>query len=523
MIKKILPAVVLSLSLISCQMGLASGAKSDDASARAARNASAGGEESGLYEQIIKADDNRIVNNPDMGFYRSYTVKVSKEGITDTDKIINDLKSFDNDLTLESNYRYAENLRINLIQLIVDVSSFTDTINESQLSGLNTIFDYFRESGKSAIVRFKYNPFSKMIAEYKFHDADPIFYETIRLQIETVCNVLKPNADAITAIECDMPWPWNDRPFIVTAIIDDYCNSLRGTNLPLLVRYPDYIYRCISQEKSTDVEKWYRTRLLYLSYVSYKPEAKDDYYRLGIFNDDYLEGESDYGTYKMGTYNGGYFVKEGEYRSKEVNFLIPFTNHTPFGGRLRGTYNIDSDTVKEEMYKTHLSYLSIEQNTEALSKLYNLKYNDSETVLGHVAQHMGYRYEVQKSFLQYPKDVSNMSILLVYQNNGFANLPYHRNKTVSILLRNKESGEVVSYNDIKDFASAECADSESVYPEEELVSYKLPYLDLQNGSYEVFIRIADKGTGNYPVEFANADMWDASLQANKIGEFEKKL
>ncbi|MBP5520721.1 MAG: DUF4832 domain-containing protein [Treponema sp.] len=523
MIKKILPAVVLSLSLISCQMGLVNESNSDEISARAVSRVSDKGEEGTLYDQKIKADDNRIINNPDMGFYRSYTIKVPSDGVLNTDKIISDLKRFDNDVTFESNYRYAENLKINLIQLVVDISAFTDSFEESKLSFLNEVFDYLRQSEKSAIVRFKYNPFYKLIGSYKFHDADPVFYDIMRSQIDVICKTLKPNTDVITAIECDMFGGWTEMPYIVTAIINDYCAGLRGTSVPLLVRYPDYIYRCISNEKSTDLEKWYRTRLLYLSYTSYKPDEKDDYYRLGIFNDDYLEGISDYGTYKMGSYNGYRYLNEGEYRDKEVNFLIPFTNHTPFGGKLRGTYNIESNTISEEMYKTHLSYLDIENRTEPLTKIYNQKYNEEETVFEHIAKNMGYRYEVQKCFLQYPDDVSKMSVLIVYQNNGFANLPYHRTKAVTFLIRNKETGEIVSSGEIRDFISAESAESDSVYPEEELESYTISKLDLPKGSYEVFMRVADKGTENYPIEFANADMWDASLKANKIGEFEKKL
>ena len=153
MIKKFLPAIVLSLSLISCQMDLINESKSDESSARAV---SAKDEAGTLYEQKIKADDNRIINNPDMGFYRSYTIKVAKDGLPDTDAIISDLKNFDNDLTFESNYRYAENLKINLIQLVVDISAFKDdTFDESKLYFLNEVFDYLRQSGKSAIVRFK--------------------------------------------------------------------------------------------------------------------------------------------------------------------------------------------------------------------------------------------------------------------------------------------------------------------------------------------------------------------------------
>ena len=520
MIKKFLPAIVLSLSLISCQMDLINESKSDESSARAV---SAKDEAGTLYEQKIKADDNRIINNPDMGFYRSYTIKVAKDGLPDTDAIISDLKNFDNDLTFESNYRYAENLKINLIQLVVDISAFKDdTFDESKLYFLNEVFDYLRQSGKSAIVRFKYNPFYKMIGDYKFHDADPVFYDIIRSQIEAICKTLKQNTDVITAIECDMAGGWTEMPYIVTSVINDYCTSLKGTAVPLLVRYPDYIYRCISNDKSTDVEKWFRTRLLYLTKSPYTPFEKDNYYRLGIFNDDYLEGISDYGTYKMGTYDGYRSLNEGEYRDKEVNFLIPFTNHTPFGGKLRGTYNIESNSIKEEMYKTHLSYLDIENRVEPLTKIYNQKYNDKETVFEHVAKKMGYRYEIQKCFLQYPDDVSKMSVLIAYQNNGFANLPYHRNKAVSFLIKHKQTGIVVSTGEVKGFVKANSAESDSAYPEEKMESYQIPKLALPSGTFEVFMRVADKGTGNYPIEFANADMWDSSLKANKVGEFEKK-
>lgn len=512
-------------------MGLLNETKSDDISARFANFMTKDEEELALHEQEIKADDNRIINNPDMGFYRSYTVKVTTNGISNMDEIIKDLKNIDNDSSFKTNFNYAKELKFSQIQLVVDISDFSGwrniakdvNLDERILSGLKDIFELLNENGKTVITRFDFNTAGAMTGDWIFHDAEIQFYEKTSSMIKAICNVLKPYSNVITAIECDIPSTWDDKPFMSTYVINNFCNELKDTDLPLLVRTPDFIYRCITQNTTKDIKQWYAQRYTLLNNTSYSPDKKGVYYRLGIFNDDYLKDISDNGTFKMGSYNGERLITEGEFREKEINFLIPFTNHTPYGGQIKGFFHIDSDAISQEMFKTHLSYLSIQDDSDILSQLAEQEYNNTDSVLSHIAKHMGYRFEIQKCFLQHPEDFSSLHILLVYQNNGFANIPYHRTKTVTILLRNKENNEVISTGEIKKFVNAESANSGTEYPEEELASYKASNLNLPNGTYEVFIKIADKTTGNYPIEFANEGIWDESLQANKVGEFEKNL
>ena len=125
---------------------------------------------------------------------------------------------------------------------------------------------------------------------------------------------------------------------------------------------------------------------------------------------------------------------------------------------------------------------------------------------------MGYRYIIKSSSFDYYDDGKLLGINLKFQNDGFANLPYHRKKTVRLYFI--QNGSEITGNE--SYISSEG----DLFTGQESMSVKADVSSLSNGKYDVYAKFCDSETGKYAVRFAN-DGWNETLKANKIGSYEK--
>lgn len=463
---------------------------------------------------IKKSDDldcGKIIYNPDMGFYCGEEICVTANGISNLSDIERHAKRKASKIGKDDTYNTE--YTFDLVHIEFDISAFSGRVNGKEdleltskaLNDIKTVLGYYRTYEKNVIVRFAYDPSyegHKIEGTDEYVEIEPLEWSTVISHVNALCPILKDYADVITAVECGMLGPWGEmhgtiyaegekdgklRGYIVE-LMKTFMTGLKGTDLPLLVRQPRFIY-CYLTDNTT-----YDGRHIPDTVV---PQYGQDIYRLGLYNDGYLDDESDSGTFK---------TKDG--RAAEIAFLEPFTNHTPYGGEMIGNYGFENGFTEFE--NVHLSFLHISWNKKFFEELEGISYGD-ENKFKYVLKHMGYRYVLTSSSFDYYDDDKTLGINLSFKNNGFANLPYHRRKSVKLYFvpaGTEPTGQ-------EKYIST----SGDLFTGQNKISVRADVSSINKGSYDVYARICDND-GKFPIELAN-DIWNSKLRANKIGTFEK--
>lgn len=465
------------------------------------------------YNQDISSSSARVIYNPDMGFYSAETINVQEDGSVNKTSV--EKASF-----LDEKASYNSDATFNLIHLKIDISQCKN-LTHLDLSGIDTLLSNLEKAEQTAVIRFAYDK------NYKGNKSgvEPDDFSTILNHIEDICALLKKHTKVLTALECGMLGPWGEmhttsfaedpmpvedfkstlkgispnlNPSIkasekkiekgyIVLTMEKFLSCLDGTELPFLVRQPNFIYNYLKRCENLDFDGENVPS-------SYTPNAKT--YKLGIYNDGYLGSDGDSGTFRID-------------REKEISFLEPFTNHTPYGGELIGDYSLS--VSDEQLKNVHLSFLNIGWNNDVLKNLDKKTANYTETlsIFKYILNHMGYRYVATNSTIEQTSN-SSVKIKLSLKNEGFAELPYHRTKNLKVYFVKKE--QKASEN------NAVCVNASGTFSGGMTLietSCKLPS-GLENSDYEVFLKICD-ADGKYAVCLANENMWNESLRANKIG------
>ena len=187
----------------------------------------------------------------------------------------------------------------------------------------------------------------------------------------------------------------------------------------------------------------------------------------------------------------------------------------PYGGEVINPKSRlhDVDKCLPEMKELHLSYLNLRWNEKVISKWKNSKYtklcgNDEsyygETAFTYIQNHLGYRFVLESSELEYPKDYATMKIKLQIKNVGFGNLNKSK-KTTIILSDAKGRVTQIPVGNWK---------GKNIYK----IYLNLKKYDLKKGKYQIYLKV-DNGCGKFVVRFANKKLWNKKLEATKIGEF----
>lgn len=429
-----------------------------------------------IHKQNLDYTESKaVINNPDQGFYEPLYVTMTPKGVVyDTDTSIDEFQ---------------------LYHLRIDISAFSKKVNGKEdipftdvaLKQLDALLSTLNKKEKNAIIRFAYAP--------EFGDAKDMepSKDMILTHVRQASKIFDKYQDTITAIEVGMIGPWGEMhssaiasdKSLNNALINAYLTETK--NFPILVRTPDRIYKYLNIKIS--------------QIGSYKIKANSKAYRLGIFNDGYLGSETDTGTYTN--------------RKKEVKWLAKQTAHLPYGGEVINPKSRlhDVDKCLPEMKELHLSYLNLRWNDKVISKWKKSKYTKlcgkdklyyGESAFTYIQNHLGYRFVLESSELEYPKDFSTMKIHLKIKNVGFGNL--NRNKSATIILSDAKGRvtqiPVGKWNGKRSYN----------------INLNLKKYNLKKGKYQMYLKV-DNGSGKYVVRFANKKLWNKKLKATKIGEF----
>ena len=351
--------------------------------------------------------------------------------------------------------------------------------------------NYLKQQNKSAIIRFAYDPgFSGKANKEAGLD---IIIE----HIGQVCPILNKFETTITAVEVGLIGPWGEM-HTSTIANKEYINPIidmfldKTNNLPILVRMPNMIYNYLGITLN-DIGK-------------YKIDNTSKAYWLGVYDDGYLGSSSDLGTYKE--------------REKEIKFLSQQTSHLPFGGEVvvPDSPLHDIENCLPEMAQIHLNYLNVKWNDSVINKWKNSTYTQScgkdenyygQSAFTYIENHMGYRFVLTKSVFEFSDRFDKLNIKLSLNNVGFGNL--NKSKFAKILFVD-ENSEIKYSKQIKKFVGGENIDCSLD-------------INFDDSKYQVYLALYGEevdGTSSYCLQFANRDIWDNCLKANKIGEIDIK-
>ena len=432
------------------------------------------------YEQQINYSESVAeIANPDQGFYRPIYVTATDGGV--------------------SYHSYIVTAATRLYHLRIDISAFSSAVNgesdkalpQSVLDGLDGLLSYLKERDKNAIIRFAYDP------RYEGSSNKEPSLQMILKHIEQVCPIISNYASTVTAIEAGLIGPWGEMHSSAIANAD-YINPIIGAflsqteDIPVLVRTPKMIYNYLGITIN-DID-------------DYTIAPDSEAYRLGLYNDGYLGSSSDLGTYTN--------------REREVEFLSRQTEHLPYGGEvvIPSSELHDIDVCLPEMFEIHLSYLNIEWNNYVIDKWKNSLYTAEcgadaayygKTAFEYIRNRMGYRYVVKKSTFKYSDRADKLQVELNFDNVGFGNL--NKSKRAKLIFAGSD-GSVAYTKEVKSFTGG----NEFKFSAD---------INLGSGEYDVYLQLyGDELDGEplYLVQFANVDIWNADLKANKIGSIEVK-
>lgn len=409
------------------------------------------------------------INNPDQGFYRPIFVKLTENGASWNKSIITPATQ--------------------LYHLRVDISAFSSNgtgadkpLSDAALNGLDGVLGALNGQEKSAVVRFAYD------AGYGGKkDCEPSF-DVLLNHVAQFSGVLNGYPLTVTAAEAGLIGPWGemhsskiaDREHI-TPLIEKLLTELKSA--PVLVRTPKMIYDYlgVSAENAQ----------------SFEINKDDKAYRLGLFNDGYLGSESDLGTYTD--------------RARDIEFLCRQTNHLPYGGEVvmpNSTLH-DIESCTPEMFGLNLSYLNVEWNNAVIDKWKNSVYtkkcgNDKayygKTAFEYIENRLGYRFVIAESGF---KKSGGLKVSLKIENLGFGNL----NKTKKCKLIFVQDGKVVAQKQVEDFTG------------QGTLGFTVE-TDFGSGEFGVYLCVYGEERGGnpaYAVRFANENIWNEALRANRIG------
>lgn len=222
--------------------------------------------------------------------------------------------------------------------------------------------------------------------------------------------------------------------------------------------------------------------------------------RLGLFNDGMLGSVYDLGTYDDTPLTASSDPGEKGSRSDELIYQYKLCQYVPNGGEVTvdNEYN-DLENAIADLAQMHVSYLNAEHDPEVLTKWKNSTYTGDDVFSGvngfdYIGAHLGYRYRLKTSTLDFHPIVSDKATLyLTIENTGFSSA--YRSFETTLILKNETTGEEEELETALDNTSIAGGD-------ESIFQLELDVRSLEKGTYTLKLRMEDPATETV-IHFAN--------------------
>lgn len=455
------------------------------------------------------------VENPGIGFYCTQGLHLKAEGNQPASTWGNishlrmDISEFSNKAVLSVNEETGDT-----------TFGVSQPLTQDALEAFEATLDAVRQRGKTAIVRFAYDPWFNGSTK-----CDPE-QSVILGHLKQLGEVYARNTDVITFVELGMYGSWGEMHSSNVGSNENIAEALQTLlrctppEIKIGVRRPDIVAVWLGVNKGSNYSGFDIHSEAFQDALAAKG---DTLLRVGMYNDGYLGSYSDLGTIGMG--------ESGHQMTREmmVQWLETYSKHTPYGGELVANYNGDEPIntpayLSQEGFRTHTSYLNYEWHQPTILGWKEITFDGDDPEYNgkdgytYVENHLGYRFILRSATIDTaPTTGKGIDVTLGIENVGFGNLT--RKAIVSFIFKGEtESHEVLPKNPIDPMAwlSRETTTLSA--------HLEIPQ-EMTEGTYELFIRISEygdhKSDKNYHcIQFGNPSaQYDATLGANKIGRF----
>ncbi|MBR5373526.1 MAG: DUF4832 domain-containing protein [Paludibacteraceae bacterium] len=455
------------------------------------------------------------MENPGIGFYRTQGLHLKAEGNQPASTWGNishlrmDISEFSSKAVLSVNEETGDT-----------TFGVSRPLTQDALDAFEATLDAVRQRGKTAIVRFAYDPWFNGSTK-----CDPE-QSVILGHLKQLGEVYARNTDVITFVELGMYGSWGEMHSSNVGSNENIAEALQTLlrctppEIKIGVRRPDIVAVWLGVNKGSNYSGFDIHSEAFQDALAAKG---DTLLRVGMYNDGYLGSYSDLGTIGMG--------ESGHQMTREmmVQWLETYSLHTPYGGELVANYNGDDPIntpayLAQEGFRTHTSYLNYEWHQPTILGWKEITFEGDDPEYNgkdgytYVENHLGYRFILRSATIDNaPATGKGIDVTLGIENVGFGNLT--RKAIVSFLLKGEtESHEVLPESPIdpKAWLSRETTNLSA--------HLEIPQ-EMTEGTYELFIRISEygdhKSDKNYHcIRFGNPSaQYDATLGANKIGRF----
>ena len=231
--------------------------------------------------------------------------------------------------------------------------------------------------------------------------------------------------------------------------------------------------------------------------------------RLSLFNDGMLGSVYDLGTYDDTPLQSNSAIDEQGTRSEELLFQYQLCQYVPNGGEVTvdNEYN-DLENAISDLSRMHVSYLNSEHDAQVLDKWKSSVYSGTDnddifsgcTGYDYIDSHLGYRYVMKQSSIDFHPVLSDTaSLYITVANVGFSSA-YTRFETV-LILTNADTGKSEKIQTTIDNRSIAGNDFSEF-------KIDLDIRSLKKGTYYIALRMKDSSTKDY-IHFANKDYEDS--------------
>lgn len=430
------------------------------------------------YEQSISQESNSIMQNPFRGFYK-----------------INDYMLSDKTNKKELTKQIKQNCKANsypLVLLEINLKNYANTdISSSAQQQLDTILTQYTSAKKQIILRFLYDWDGKAL------QSEPSDFFRIKNHIQQLSSTINKYKNCIYIIQgafIGNVGEMNNSNYNDIDQIRQLIETLAESTDPqiyLAVRTPAQLRGIL------------RTRTPLSSQDS---ESGNLASRLGLYNDGMLGNVYDMGTYDDTPITSGSDMDEPGTREEELLYQYKLCQYVPNGGEVAidNEYN-DLENAVTDLAQMHVSYLNSEHEEDVLNKWKKSTYTGDDVFSGctgydYVEAHLGYRYFIQESHLDFHSIVGDDATLyLTIANSGFSSA--YKKYDTTLLITNQDTGKTKRLETTIDNRRISGNDQ---------VTFKISpdIRSLKKGTYTLSLEMKDSYTEDC-IHFANAGSEDS--------------
>lgn len=416
------------------------------------------------YTAYIYEESSRSLDNPYQGFYRLIGYQ-----LTDGDnRAVNDLEDT---LSHEETHR--------LILMEINLFRFADRpLSDTALVQLDTILQAWSEEDYKLILRFIYDWDGRGL------ESEPKELDTILEHMDQVAPVINRYTSSVYLTQGIFVGNYGEM---------NNSNHLSREEMTILMsHWAEVTDPSVYLAVRTPVQWRIITDCIDLPqpFPAFTGSLTG---RLGLYNDGMFGSESDLGTYGDTSRAGSEDPGSRGTREEELAFQEALCRYVPNGGEVisDGIYT-DLDNAIRDLSHMHVSYLNDAYDPAAINKWKASVYSGEDCFNGmsgyeYIKEHLGYRYVLRDSFLQFDtwKD-EEACLSFTVENVGFASALREFSMVVTWEnIQTMERGELPVPADIRYLSGGET----------ETYELKIPIRDYEPGEYRFYLLVTDPSTG----------------------------